>query len=185
MEGKGFWFKGRRFLKLTALILFLLWGSYFVYKHEIRKMVLFRIPPWEDTDVGCGVFVSDLCVFNPLRDRTLENTVQRMVDYLHEKDPEKANKILEELKQNPIVSEKVIKRLQDYRKIRPDICVDLGRLKPIDYFKKKGKIVFAFWVKYCKESPYYDDKSWDNNAAGGYVEIDPKTGKIVAFVMIS
>jgi len=171
------------FFKNLLLISFIFWGSYFVYKHEIRKMVLFRIPG-DYTDIGCGVLVSDVCIFNPLRDRTLERTVQRMIDYLHEKDPEKAGQILEELKKNPIVSSKVIKRLQAYRKKRPDLCVDLGRLKPIDYFKKKGKIIFAFWVKYCKESPYYG-KFQHNVAAGGYIKIDPKTGKIVSFVMIS
>jgi len=176
--------KIRNFFKNILLISFIFWGSYFIYKHEIRKMVLLRIPPWEDVDVGCGVFVSDLCIFNPLRDRTLERTVQRMIDYLHEKDPEKAKKILEEIKQNPIVSDKAIKWVLWYRKNFPkDRLNDLGRLKPIDYFRKKGKIIFAFFVRYCKESPYYDDKSWDNNAACGYIEIDPKTGKIIAFYL--
>ena len=183
MKGKGFWFKARRFLKLTALVLFLLWGSYFVYKHEIRKMVLFRIPPWEDADIGCGVLVCDLCIFNPLRDRTLENTVQRMIDYLHEKDLKKANKILEELKKNPMVSEKVIKQLMVYKRIRPDVCFHLGKIAPVDYFQKKGEITFVFFVRYCKESPYYDDKSWDNNAAGGSIEINSKTGKIIGFYL--
>ena len=183
MKGRGFWFKARRFLKLPALVLFLLWGSYFVYKHEIRRMVIFRIPG-DYVDVGCGVLVSDVCIFNPLRDRTLERTVQRMIDYLHQKDLKKANKILEEIKQNPMVSEKVIKRLQVYKRIRPDVCFHLGKIAPVDYFQKKGEITFAFFVKYCKESPYYDDKSWNNNAAGGGVDIDPKTGKILNIYLI-
>ncbi len=171
----------RRFFEI-ALVLFLLWGSYFVYKHEIRKMVLFRMPG-ELCDIGCGVLVSEACLFNPLRDRTLENTVQRMIDYLHEKDPEKAKKILEELKRNPIVSEEAIKWVLRYRKsltIRRRSF--LGKIRPIDYFRKKDVIIFAFWVEYCKESPFYG-KFRDNKAAGGSVDIDPKTGKIVAFYL--
>ena len=119
-----------------ALVLFIsvmFVANYILLKRSIRRMVLFRIPG-DYTDIGCGVSVSDVCIFNPLRDRTLENTVQRMIDYLHEKDPEKAKKILEELKRNPIVSDEAIKWVLWHRKNPFENCNYLGKIKPIDYF---------------------------------------------------
>ena len=174
----------RRFFEIT-LVLFIsvmLVANFILLKRSIRRMVIFRIPG-DYVDVGCGVLVSDVCIFNSLRDRTLERTVQRMIDYLHEKDPEKAKKILEEIKQNPIVSDEAIKWVLRYRKsltIRRRSF--LGKIRPIDYFRKKDVIIFAFWVEYCKESPFYG-KFRDNKAAGGSVDIDPKTGKIIAFYL--
>ncbi len=162
---------------LVVLIAFL-----FLEYHLLFSRIWFRIPV-EDCEEGFCETISELCIFNPFRDKTLENKIQKMIDYIKEKDPKKASKILEELKNDKQISPRVINDLIDYREIRDDMYPYLDKIKPRDYFKKKDKIIFAFYVLNSPDSPYYN-RTFDHVCCYGIAYIDSKTKKIEAVAIL-
>ncbi|BBB33231.1 hypothetical protein TTHT_1764 [Thermotomaculum hydrothermale] len=165
--------------KIALGIMLIIILAIVLYLRFFVGMVLFRIP-WRDAEIGCSETVSDLCIFNPFRDRTLERKFQKMIDYLSCTDKKKAEQILSELKKDKSISQNAINFLIDLKTKRPDIAPLYGGIKPRDYFKKNGKIYFVFFNTYNKKSKYKPYKSRHIPDCGKAV-IDPNTKKILEF----
>ena len=163
-------------------ILFLLILLFFFIYHLLFSRIWFRIPV-EECEEGFCETISELCIFNPFRDKTLENRIRKMVDFLREQDKVKAFKILEELKKDKQIAPEVIDDLVSYKKIRSDVAPYLGKIKARDYFKKKNLIVFAFYVFYDTNSPYYEPGG-ENISCCGVAYLDSDTHIIKEFVLI-